>query len=31
LLDIASSENGQRAFFDSLLSFLATYGFDGVE
>ena len=31
LMKIAHSDDRQRPFFDSLLSFLATYDFDGVE
>jgi chitinase len=29
--DLASSESAQKKFFESLLSFLETYGFDGVD
>jgi chitinase len=29
--DIAGSETNQRAFFASLISFMATYNFDGVD
>lgn len=29
--DLAASEDNQRAFFKSLISFMATYGFDGVD
>lgn len=29
--DLAASESAQSQFFESLLSFLETYGFDGVD
>jgi chitinase len=29
--DLAASESAQKKFFESLLSFLETYGFDGVD